>query len=138
MSDSTLSPARPPEPHRYVLLHDRHPVLADLIDFVQAQLQDVLLWLNPNRPCTARALMGSTCWRRLTTEEKRLTGSVISHLADRGELPLRKAEKRAVGEVNSYFIVALSDHVWAEAVGLRLTTVPGPRAVAPATPTGRS
>lgn len=97
---SSIRPAA--VPHHYMILHGRYPVLVELIDLVCAQLRDVEIWLRPGKRYTAHALMGDPCWGMLTTGEKRLAGSVISHLAGQGDLPILKVEKRTIGEANSY------------------------------------
>lgn len=113
------------EPHRYILLHGRYAVLYELINFVRAQLDGFELSLRPGKRYTARALMGDPCWKLLTKEEKRLTGSVIAHFAAHGELPLRKIEKRAIGEANRYVWTGEVDAGTFERQGLRVVMASG-------------
>lgn len=95
----------------YVLLHGRYPVLAELIQVVRYQMADLADWLQIGKRYTAAQLMGSPCWNLLTSDEKRLCGSVISHLAKEGQMPIVKCEKRSSGEANSY-VAAPDAEMW--------------------------
>jgi hypothetical protein len=92
----------PAELLNYVLLHGRYPVLDELIQFVRHQMTDLADWLQIGKRYTAAQFMGAPSWRLLEVDEKRLCGSVISHLVGEGQLPLVKCEKRTTGEANSY------------------------------------
>lgn len=98
----TVPTGSSPELINYVLLHGRYPVLDELIQFVRHQLEDLAGWLQVGKRYTAAQLMGSPCWTLLTSGERPLCGSVISHLVGVGQLPLVKCEKRSAGEANSY------------------------------------
>jgi hypothetical protein len=100
----TTSNSSPPELLNYVLLHGRYPVLDELFQFVRHQLEDLAGWLQVGKRYTAAQLTGSPCWNLLTSDEKRLCGSVIAHLVKEGQLPLVKCEKRSTGEANSYIV----------------------------------
>jgi hypothetical protein len=102
----STSNSSPPELLNYILLHGRYPVLDELIQFVRYQLEDLASWLRLGKRYTAAQLMGSPCWNLLTSEERRVCGSVIAHLAKEGQLPIAKCEKRCSGEVNSYMVTA--------------------------------
>jgi hypothetical protein len=120
----TTSNSSPPELLNYVLLHGRYPVLEELIQVVRHQMKDLGDWLQIGRRYTAAQLMGSACWDMLTTNEKRLCGSVISHLTKEGQMPIMKCEKRSVGEVNSY-VAGPDAEVWMlKQLGIRAVIAP--------------
>ncbi len=112
MSNPQVLPnGSPAELLNYVLLHGRYPVLAELIQVVRYQMADLADWLQIGKRYTAAQLMGSPCWNLLTSDEKRLCGSVISHLAKEGQMPIVKCEKRSSGEANSY-VAAPDAEMW--------------------------
>ena len=79
----------------YVLLHDKYPVLIELVECVRLQLAGTCWLLLHGKRHTAKDLMGPPFWGLLTRYECRQVGSVIAHLVATGELPLSKAEKRS-------------------------------------------
>ncbi len=108
----------------YVLLHGRYPVLDELIQVVRHQMGSLADWLQIGKRYTAAQLMGSPCWNLLSTQEKRLCGSVISHLAKEGQMPIVKCEKRTSGEANSY-VAAPDAETWLlSQLGVSATDVP--------------
>jgi hypothetical protein len=114
----------------YVLLHGRYPVLAELIQVVRHQIADLADWLQIGKRYTAAQLMGLPCWNLLTSDEKRLCGSVISHLTKEGQMPIVKCEKRSSGEANSY-VAAPDAEIWlVKQLGISANDAPS---VSPAT-----
>lgn len=93
----------------YVLLHGRYAVLQELVDAVRHQLDGAPATWAEGYCYRAPDLTGYAFWNQLTTEERRLTGSVISHMVKLGELPLAKVEKRSVGEANRYVATATAN-----------------------------
>jgi hypothetical protein len=108
----------------YVLLHGRYPVLEELIQVVRHQMKDLADWLQIGRRYTAAQLMGSACWDMLTPNEKRLCGSVISHLTKEGQMPIMKCEKRSIGEVNSYMANGDAEAWLLSQLGIRAVVAP--------------
>ena len=88
----------------YVLLHERYPVLIELIECVRLQLAGTCWLLLHGKRHTAKDLMGAAFWGLLTPYECRQVGSVIAHLVATDELPLVKAEKRSRWECNTYVV----------------------------------
>ena len=125
MSNPQVLPnGSPAELLDYILLHGRYPVLAELIQVVRHQMADLADWLQIGKRYTAAQLMGLPCWNLLTSDEKRLCGSVISHLAKEGQMPIVKCEKRSSGEANSY-VAAPDAEMWLlSQLGVSATDVP--------------
>ena len=94
----------PPLVLTYVLLHGRYAVLQDLVNAVRIQLDEIRWLLRPDRRYRAPALVGFAFWQLLDAKERRLVGSVISHLVKVGDLPLIKLEKRSEGAANEYVL----------------------------------
>jgi hypothetical protein len=120
----TTTNSSPPELLNYVLLHGRYPVLDELIQFVRHQLEDVTSWIRLGKRYTAAQVMGSPCWNLLTSDEKRLCGSVIAHLAKEGQLPLVKCEKRCSGEANSYRVSPGAEAWLLSQLGIHMSVAP--------------
>ena len=125
MSNTQITPnSSPPELLNYVLLHGRYPVLDELIQLVRHQLEDLAGWLQVGKRYTAAQVTGSPCWNLLTSDEKRLCGSVIAHLAKEGQLPLVKCEKRSVGEANTYMANADAEAWLLSQLGVHTSVAP--------------
>lgn len=78
---------------RYVVLHGKYFVHEQLVECVRFQLGDVRCLFRKNEVCTARKMCGEPFWDLLTKDERRLIGSVISHLTKVGAVPLEKVSK---------------------------------------------
>jgi hypothetical protein len=85
---------------------------------------DIQDWLCIGRRYVASELMGAAFWNLLTWDEKRLCGSVISHLVAQGEWPLIKREKRSVGEANSYIASPGAEAWLLSQLGVHTTVAP--------------
>jgi hypothetical protein len=120
----TTSNSSPPELLNYVLLHGRYPVLDELFQFVRHQLEDLAGWLQVGKRYTAAQLMGSPCWNLLTSDEKRLCGSVLAHLVKECHVPIAKCEKRCTGEANSYMVNGEAEAWLLSELGIHATVLP--------------
>ncbi|MEI8266080.1 MAG: hypothetical protein WCI59_10095 [Betaproteobacteria bacterium] len=87
-------------------------------------MDDMQAWLCIGRRYAASDLMGAAFWKLLTRDEKRLCGSVISHLVSHGEWPLMKREKRSIGEANSYEATPDAEMWLLSQLGVSATDVP--------------
>jgi len=77
----------------YIILHGRYLVLEELVTCVRAQLDGDYLHLDTGNWYTARQIFGATFMGLLTHRERLLVGSVLSHLANQGEVPLLKVSR---------------------------------------------
>lgn len=120
-------------PINYVPIHQKYWVLKELLDFARSALSPLRTWAVPGQAYTARELIGEGTWEDLSTAEKRLVGSVISHLVAIGELPLVRLPKLRYWHSNTYrLMLAASEGRGAVdlACGVRMTWAPVPVAEA--------
>lgn len=78
----------------YLLLHDKYPVLLELVEAVLHQLADVHFWFGSDRTYTVRQLCGPGFWDQLSKHERLLVGSCVSHFVQRGNLPMVRTSVR--------------------------------------------
>lgn len=125
MSHRQITPNSSPPVHlTYALLHGHYQVLDELVQFVRHQLEDLACWIRLGKRYTAAQLMGSPCWNLLTSDEKRLCGSVIAHRVKEGQLPIAKCEKRCSGEANSYMVTGEAEAWLLSQLEIHATVLP--------------